>query len=392
MRVKPKGKPSPKSASKKGSPDPAEQQFSEELKKRAKLIADSEKRVKSLVKSAKTMYRRRKDFDPANVGLLSDDGIVQGDVTEWIPTMFPQLDMILGGGWPVRRAVEVFGPEGVGKSALTHMAVKGCQSIGGIPIVLDFERALDMDKMIQLDIDPDRVIYCTPDTIEQGWDTIWHWMDILEADPPPAPALFVWDSIAGSLPEAELKESSTGDAHVGLIARAMSKGCRRMYRAIAKVRACMLWVNQIREVIGAAGFGKKTQPPGGRAVRFASTIRLNVAYKKQIKVGSRVIGYQSFPRTDKNKIFPPHRDTSFVIDFEYGPSPALSMLDFLIRAKKVKANGTGGFVGTWSKMKFDKREGWLDALAHTSFREGAMKEFKAVLEKQATTGDTDDDE
>jgi recombination protein RecA len=363
-----------------------------EVKAQTKLITESEKFVQSLVKSAKTMYRKRKHFDPANVGLLSEDGIVQADVTEWIPSMFPQLDAILGGGWPVRRAIEVFGPEGVGKSALTHMAVKGCQSVGGIPIVLDFERALDMEKMIQLDIDPDRVIYCTPDTIEQGWDTIWHWMGKLEETPPPAPALFVWDSIAGSLPEAELNEKASGDSHVGLIARAMSKGCRKMYRAISKVRATMLWVNQIREIIGAAGFGKKTESVGGRAVRFASTIRINLAYKKQIKVGKRVIGYQSFPRTHKNKIFPPHRETSFIIDFEYGPSPQLSMLDFLIKAKKVKASGTGGFVGTWSKKKFDKREGWFNALTNPSFREGAEKTFKDVLEKLATTDDDDDDE
>jgi recombination protein RecA len=356
-------------------------------------VAASAALARKFVKTTRTLWARKK-YNPQNVGLLADRDVVMADVTEWIPTMFPQVDAILGGGLPVRRAVEVFGPEGVGKSAMTHMMIKGCQSIGGTAVILDYENALDLDKMIQLGIDEERLIYANPDDIEEGWDLVWEYMGQLESNPPPAPWLFVWDSVAASVPRAERKEKSINDSHVAEIARSMSKGCRKMYKAIAKVRACMVWVNQIRTKVGAVGFGKKTESVGGFAVRYAATIRINIPYRKQIKSGEVKIGYLPCVRTEKNKIFPPHREATFVLDFEYGPSPELSAFDYLLAAKRIKKDGDGGYKGDWSARTFDKREGWMKVMCIPDFRAKAMQAMQEVCQKaqMVTIGADDDDE
>jgi len=217
---------------------------------------------------------KQKKRDEGNIRLLSDKGVLS-EVKEWIPTGFAHLDLILGGGWAVGRASEVFGPEGSGKSALSHLAIRSCQRQGGEALLLDFEVALDPDKMKQLQIDAKRLIYATPTDIEEGWDIVWATVDQLTAKPPKHPFLIVWDSIAGSVPRAELDEKSSSDAHVALIAKAMSKGCRKMYRRIAKVRAHMLWVNQVRDKFGGSSFLKQTETPGGRAVKFAASQRVD---------------------------------------------------------------------------------------------------------------------
>lgn len=357
------------------------------------MIAASAALARKLVKSTRALWVKKK-YNPKNVGLLADRDVVLSDVTEWIPTMLPQVDAILGGGLPVRRAVEVFGPEGVGKSALTHLMIRGCQSIGGTAVILDYENSLDVDKLIQLGIDEDRLIYANPDDIEEGWDLVWKYMADLEdpESPPPAPWLFVWDSVAASVPRAERIEKSISDSHVALIARSMSKGCRKLYKAIAKIRACMVWVNQIRTKVGAIGFGKKTETVGGYAVRYAASIRINVAYRKAIKSGDVTTGYESHLRTDKNRLYPPHREASFVIDFEHGPSPELSMFDYLMDAKKIKKDGnSGGYKADWSKVGFADRDGWLKAMCVPGFRAHALQAMQDVCAQAQSITAVDED-
>lgn len=347
----------------------------------------------AMVKQLRKRVKKTKG-NPKELGLLGDDGVVLAEVTEYIPTGFENLDFILGGGWPVRRAVEVFGPEGKGKSALTHMAIKNVQAIGGTAMLLDFEGALDLDKMVGYKIDPKRLIYYQPDHIEQAWELVWEMMEELEANPPVAPFLIVWDSVAGSVPKAELEEKSFDKAHVALIARAMSKGCRRMYKASAKVRACMMFVNQLRDQIGKFGLGPQTTTPGGKAVKYASSIRVGIKYTKNIKMGDLVSGYQVFVTTVKNRLFPPHRKTSWVLDFEYGPSPDLTMYHFLKDCKppQIRSAGKSGYKGKWSDTTFKKRDGFLEALKDREFRKGAKAAFTAAIQKEHMKFSDDDDE
>lgn len=357
-------------------------------------VAESREFAVGLVKTLRKRLKKSK-ANPKELGLLNDDGIVLAEVTECIPTGFSNLDFILGGGWPVRRCVEIFGPEGKGKSALTHMAIKGVQDIGGTAMLLDFEAALDPERLAGYKIDTKRLIYHIPDHIEQGWDLVWAMMAELAAKEPTAPLLIVWDSIAGSVPKAELEEKSFDKVHVALIARAMSKGCRRMYKAIAKVRACMMFVNQIREQIGKWGIGPQTTTPGGRAVKFAASIRVGIKYTKNIKVGDMVTGYNVFVSTIKNRLFPPHRKTNWVLDFDLGPSPELTMFHYLLDCvpPRIKSAGEGFYKGKWSDTKFKRREGFIEALKDPEFRKGARAALRAAVEKDhLNVGEEDEDD
>jgi recombination protein RecA len=349
-----------------------------------------------MVKELRKRLKKAK-ANPKDLGLLSDDGVVLAEVTEWILSGFSNLDFILGGGWPVRRCVEIFGPEGKGKSALTYMAIKGVQALGGTAMLLDFEAALDLDKMKGYGIDTRRLIYHQPDHIEQAWDLVWAMMAELEANPPVAPFLIIWDSIAGSVPKAELEEKSFDKAHVALIARAMSKACRRMYKAIARVRACMMFVNQIRDQIGKFGIGPQTTTPGGRAVKFAASIRVGIKYTKNIKAGDNTVtGYEVWVSTVKNRLFPPHRKTMWVLDFEYGPSPELTLFHYLkdCSSPKIKSAGKGLYKCKWSETTFKKRGGFIEALKDREFRKGAQAAMRAAVEKDhlKVGGEDEEDE
>jgi recombination protein RecA len=305
------------------------------------------------------------------------------DVTEWIPSGFIGLDEILGGGWPVGRASEVFGDEGCGKSALAHMAIKGVQSIGGIAVLLDYEAALDEEKILQLGIDPERLIYEIPDHIEQGWDIIWAIMEDLEKNAPKAPMLIVWDSIGGAVPKAELDATSSEKPHVGEVARAMSRGCRRMFKVIAKVRAHMMWISQERHKIGGgfSPFGPVKETSGGKGPKYASSVRLRCARVKTLKrlgVKARATGYQIKSITKKNKVAPPEQNMEWVIDFKRGPSPELSTLQTLLDAGVVRSSGGGKYRMKGLSDGFKKSE-WINRMRTASFRKAAEAHCLAVV-------------
>lgn len=337
-----------------------------------------------LVKSLQTKLKQQKS-NPDNAALLSDDSVLSS-VTEFIPSGFPDLDRILGGGWPVGRASEVFGAEGSGKSALTHMALRSCQAMGGVPTYIDFEAALDPDKMEQLGIDPDRIVYCSPKDIEEAWDLIWEALDTIEAaqrdNKLNAPTLIVWDSIAAAMPRAEADEKSSAQSHVGLVARAMSKGCRKMFRRIAEVRAHMMWVNQERDKIGGfSPFGPEKQTTGGAAVRYAASLRCRVAKVSTLKIGTTASGYLVQVSTKKNRCAPPHQKSTYVLDFTVGPSTHLTVLQHLIDKNVIKSAGGGNYVAPWSKLRFEKTQ-WLPLLHNNEmFAQGAFAAYKALVAK-----------
>jgi len=300
--------------------------------------------AQGVVSSMQTKMGKLKDSD-TEVGLLSDSDILS-EVTEWISSGFDSLDQVLGGGWPIGRCSEVFGAEGAGKSALTHMAIRECQRAGGVVLYIDFEHSLDPTKLEQLGIDPDTLIYCAPDTLEQAWDLIYDMLKKLKEENPNAPTLIIWDSIAASVP-AKLLEADAGDHHVALIARSMSQNAGKVMHKIAKVRAHLMWVNQERHKIGGFGFGEQYQTTGGKAVPYASSLRVQLRRRMTIKQGDNAVGYLIQVRTVKNRCYPPHRKVTWVLDFRYGPSSELTYFFHLKDAKVLKTAGAAGVTVPW---------------------------------------------
>lgn len=302
------------------------------------------------------------------------------DVTEWIPSGFHGLDQILGGGWAVGRASEVFGDEGCGKTAIAHRAVLGVQQAGGFAVLLDFEAALDERKISQLGIDPSRLLYSVPEHIEQGWDIIWEVMDALTKKAPNGPVLIVWDSIGGAVPKAELEAVSAEKSQVGEVARAMSKGCRKMFRAIAKVRAHMMWISQERHKIGGfSPFGPVKETSGGKGPKYAASQRVRLARVKTLKEGKRATGYLIKAITKKNRLAPPEQSMEWVIDFKVGPSPELTLLHTLLDAGKIRVSKGNLLFKPWGSEPFRKSD-WISLLRKPKRAELAMAAYRQVVE------------
>ena len=322
-------------------------------------------------------------FEPNSVSLLSD-GDILSDVTEWISTGFPGLDHILGGGWAVGRCSEVFGPEGHGKTALGHRAMKSCQDMGGHAGILDFEVALDKPKMRQLEIDPKRLFYFAPKDMEQGWDMLWSALDYTEKNRPKYPTMYVFDSVAAAVPRAERLEESMDKVHVGLQARIMGKGCRKLFRRIARVRAHVMFINQERDRVGGSMY-QEAVTPGGRAVKFAASMRVRVTrvstLSRTVKDEKIATGYLIRAATRKCRLFPPHRKTTWVLDFKHGPSPELTLLQNLIDARILKVSGGGMYKAPWSKKPVKKAR-WIERMEDEGFRSRAEDAYKVFIQKE----------
>lgn len=317
-----------------------------------------------------------------------DQGAFFSDVVDWIPSGFPDLDRILGGGWPVGRASEIAGQEGHGKSALTHMAIRECQRRGGTPVLLDFEVALDDKKIRSVGIDKKNLVYIVPDHLQDGWNAVWALMDDLKKHPPEQPTLIVWDSVAAAVPREEL-EGDSGDASVGLVARLMRQGCRRMYKRIAEVNAHMMWVNQyISKVGGVRGrsFSADDQrtTSGGGGPKYAASIRVDctkvLTLKPTVKKGVPPCGFVIQTRTNKCRLAPPFQRTEWVLDFGDGPSEPLTRRHLLMETKRIKSVGAGFYRGDWSDVQFLKRD-WRQVLRENAdFRKGADRALREVVQ------------
>lgn len=316
------------------------------------------------------------------VQLLSD-GASLGKVKEWIPSGFPDLDRILGGGWAIGRASEVAGDEGCGKSALAHVAIRECQRLGGVAALLDFENALDEEKCKNVGIDPTTLIYASPANLEEGWEIVW---DLLEpfrySKNPDAPLMLVWDSVAAAIPKAEL-EADMSDALVGVHARGMNRGCRKMYRELALSRAHVMWINQFRAKMGGKSWGgPQKDTTGGGGPRYAASQRLSCVRVARLpqkrEAGVPPSGYLIKTETDKCRLAPPHRKTEWVLDFVHGPSHPLTVRHLLTEAGVLRARGAGKSVGPWVEEPF-RRDDWLTLWKRSSFRKGAVQALQAVI-------------
>ncbi len=249
-----------------------------------------------------------------------------------IPTGCLSIDLALGiGGVPRGRIIEVFGPESSGKSTLAQHIVAECQKTGGIAAYVDAEHALDPDYAAKIGVKVDELFISQPDTGEQALEIVETLVRSNAVD------VIVIDSVAALTPKAEI-EGEMGDSHMGLQARLMSQALRKLAGIISKSNTTVIFINQIRHKIGIM-FGNPETTPGGNALKFYCSVRIEIRRAAQIKQGDAIIGNRVKVKIVKNKVAPPFRTCEFDIMYNEGISTAGDMLDVGVQFGVINKNG-----------------------------------------------------
>ncbi|MFC5730197.1 MULTISPECIES: recombinase RecA [Nocardioides] len=317
-----------------------------------------------------------KQYGKGSVMRLGDDTRAPLDV---IPTGAIALDVALGiGGLPRGRVVEIYGPESSGKTTVALHAVASAQAAGGIVAFIDAEHALDPDYAAALGVDTDALLVSQPDSGEQALEIA----DMLIRSG--ALDLIVIDSVAALVPRAEI-EGEMGDSHVGLQARLMSQALRKMTGALNNSKTTAIFINQLREKIGVM-FGSPETTTGGRALKFYSSVRLDVRRIETLKDGTDMVGNRTRVKVVKNKVAPPFKQAEFDIMYGKGISREGGLIDVGVEAGLVRK------AGAWYTYEGDQLgQGKENARSFLKDNPDLANELeKKILEKLGVTPTVDD--
>jgi recombination protein RecA len=304
-------------------------------------------------------------------GAVMKLGQAQDYNVEAIPTGSMTLDMALGiGGVPRGRIVEIFGPESSGKTTVALHIIAETQKLGGEVAFIDVEHALDPVYAKALGVDIDNLLVSQPDSGEQA-------LEIAEAlVRSGAIDCIVLDSVAAMVTKAEI-DGEMGDSHMGVLARLMSQAMRKLTSVISKSNCVAVFINQVREKIGIS-YGNPETTPGGRALKFYSSVRIEVRKSEAIKNGSEIIGNRTKCKIVKNKVSPPFKECEFDIMFGHGISRTGEVLDL---AAELNVIQKGGSWYSYNDVKIG--QGRDNAKEYLSNNPDIMKEIEAKIKEKA---------
>ncbi len=293
-----------------------------------------------------------------------------------VPTGCLSLDLALGiGGVPRGRIIEIFGPESSGKTTLAQHIVAEVQKLGGLAAFVDAEHALDPEYAEKIGVNIDELFISQPDTGEQALEIVETLVRSNAVD------VIVIDSVAALTPRAEI-EGDMGDSHMGLQARLMSQALRKLAAIVSKSKTTVIFINQIRMKIGVM-FGNPETTPGGNALKFYASVRIDIRRSAQIKQGEQIVGNRTKVKIVKNKVAPPFRTCEFDIMYNEGISIAGDLLDLGVPYGVLKKSGSNYYFGE-EKLGLGRENAKLYLREHPEVQATIRAQIKTAVESGTT--------